>query len=234
MMVMIQGLRGRTLSHGLTYGHVVSRRFLPAPHRAGGDYPPLRSFFVPPAVRESVLRACSTGPNGLPFSIMGEDATVGGDRPETRRRYTVTEAAEILGITVEAVRGRIKRGTIEHERTDEGVFVWIDADRPPTSSRPDEDRPDDRTQLVEALKNEISHLREQLAAERDANSENRRLLAAALERIPAIEAPEASESSESTGETSDTAAEPQSTSEEPQEATSRPQERSWWRRMFGS
>jgi hypothetical protein len=166
---------------------------------------------------------------GYPSGGMGEDATLGGDRPETSRRYTVTEAAEILGITVEAVRGRIKRGTIEYERTDEGVFVWIDTDRPPTSSRPDEDRLDDRERLVEALREQVADLRAQLAAERDANSENRRLLAAALERIPAIEPPETPESPESAGETSDTA-EPRSTTEEQQESTP---PRSWWRRIFG-
>jgi hypothetical protein len=163
---------------------------------------------------------------------MGEDAKLGGDRTETGRRYTVTEASEILGITVEAVRGRIKRGTIEHERTDEGVFVWIDTDQPTTSSRPDEDRLDDRERLVEALREQVADLREQLAAERDANSENRRLLAAALERIPAIEAPE------DTGEAPGTR-EPRSTAEGQQEPTSQaqasPQEeqRSWWRRWFG-
>jgi hypothetical protein len=170
-----------------------------------------------------------------PSGGMGEDATLGGDRPETRRRYTVTEAAEILGITVEAVRGRIKRGTIEHERTDEGVFVWIDTDRPTTSSRPVEDRLDDRVRLVEALREQVADLRAQLAAERDANSENRRLLAAALERIPAIEPPETPEPPESVSEASDTA-EAQSAPEGQQEQASRPQEeqRSWWRRLFGA
>ena len=44
------------------------------------------------------------------------------------------------------------------------------------------------------MESEIDHLREQLDKEREANRENRRLLAAALERIPAIEASEARES----------------------------------------
>jgi hypothetical protein len=161
---------------------------------------------------------------------MGEDATQGGDRSQTSRRYTVTEAAEILGITVEAVRGRIKRGTIGHERTDEGVFVWLDTDRSETRREPDEDRSDDRAQLVEALREQVADLREQLAAERDANSENRRLLAAALERIPAIEAPEEPRESPETGGEPAGSTPP---AEEQPEPTSRPQERSWWRRMFG-
>jgi hypothetical protein len=48
--------------------------------------------------------------------------------------------------------------------------------------------------LVERMGSEIDHLREQLDKEREANRENRRLLAAALERIPAIEAGDERES----------------------------------------
>ena len=40
---------------------------------------------------------------------MGEDPTATKHRPD-RRRVTVAEASEILGITAEAVRTRIKRG----------------------------------------------------------------------------------------------------------------------------
>lgn len=48
--------------------------------------------------------------------------------------------------------------------------------------------------LVKHMESEIDHLREQLDKEREANRENRRLLAAALERIPAIEAGDERES----------------------------------------
>jgi len=43
-------------------------------------------------------------------------------------------------------------------------------------------------QLVECLRDQVSYLRDQLDQEREANRENRRLLAAALERIPELEA----------------------------------------------
>jgi hypothetical protein len=77
----------------------------------------------------------------------------------------------------------------------------------------------------------IATLRDQLEAEREADREMRRLLAAALERIPAIETPqEAPEAPESAGETAGTA-EPWSATEGTQEQTS---PRPWWRRMFGS
>jgi hypothetical protein len=43
--------------------------------------------------------------------------------------------------------------------------------------------------LHSSLQDQVSYLRKQLDLEREANRENRRLLAAALERIPEIEAP---------------------------------------------
>jgi hypothetical protein len=147
---------------------------------------------------------------------------VGEDQSQTgRRRFTVAEASEILGITVEAVRGRIKRGTLDHERTDKGVFVLLDTDQSDDRPRPDIDQTTDRLQsnsaaLISAKDETIATLRDQLEAERQAHAEARRLLMAALERIPPqLEAPE---STESPGPT------PTDTPEEPQAQTSR----RWW------
>jgi hypothetical protein len=49
---------------------------------------------------------------------------------ETRRlgqRHTVKEAADVLGITVDAVRGRIRRGTLDSVKLDGVVYVLLDA-----------------------------------------------------------------------------------------------------------
>jgi hypothetical protein len=129
---------------------------------------------------------------------------VGENQSQTgRRRLTVAEASEILGITVEAVRGRIKRRTLDHERTDKGVFVLLDPDQSVDRPRPDTDQTTDRLQsdnaaLISAKDETIAALREQLEAERQAHSGARRLLMAALERIPPqLEAPqEAAEGAE--------------------------------------
>ena len=127
----------------------------------------------------------------------------------SRQRLDVKQAAEALGISSEGVRKRIKRGTLESDKTSDGkVYVWLDS--------PDEDRTNgqtgsddgayanggsDRTgygrgadkrpdALLDSLQDQVSYLRDQLALEREANRENRRLLAAALERMPPqIEAP---------------------------------------------
>jgi hypothetical protein len=145
----------------------------------------------------------------------------------------VKDAADLMGISAEAVRKRIKRGTLPTERDHDGtVRVLLDADGTRTDDRtddrpddrPDGDgtRPDDHDALVAAKDQTISLLREQLEAERTANAENRRLLAAALERIPEIEARQGD------------GAEPGAVSPPPAgEDAQTGAERSWWRRWFG-
>jgi hypothetical protein len=161
---------------------------------------------------------------------------VGEDQSQTgHRRLTVAEASEILGVTVEAVRGRIKRGTLEHERTDKGVFVLLPTDQTTDRPRPDTDQATDRLQsnstaLISAKDETIAALREQLEAERQAHAEARRLLMAALERIPAIEAPPDERESPQTVEE-----EPQR-AEEPHPGTPKAQggaRKPWWQRWLG-
>jgi hypothetical protein len=82
--------------------------------------------------------------------------------------------------------------------------------------------------LISAKDETIYILTQQLEAERQAHAEARRLLAAALERIPAIEAPEARESPETVEEETE-GAEPRPATVESQEGVRRP----WWRRWFG-
>src|SRR5215216_6121517 len=120
---------------------------------------------------------------------------VGEDQSQTgRRRLTVAETSEVLGVTVEAVRGRIKRGTLEHERDSGTVYVLLPADQPTDRPRPDSDQSTDRLQsdtdaLISSKDETIGVLREQLEAERQAHAEARRIIAGLVERIPAIEAP---------------------------------------------
>ena len=141
----------------------------------------------------------------------------------TGRGVTIREAAEALGISVEAVRKRIERDQLEHERVDNRVYVYLDEDR--TESGPDVGG-EGAGALVESLQDQVSYLREQLAEERRANDENCRLLLAALERIPQLEAPqEAQEASEGAGRGS--------APEGAQAATGGPERRGWWRKVFG-
>jgi hypothetical protein len=172
---------------------------------------------------------------------MTEGGMLGGDQSSTRRRYTVNEAAEILGLTVEAIRGRIKRDKIEHERTEEGnVYVLLpplDTPGQSTSQQPVNDMSVDQSELVKSLQEQINYLRQLLDQEREARTEERRrhdtvlaqLSQANAEQartIRAIEpAPETPESSETPAEGEDTTA--------PSDDTGEPRRPSFWRRFFG-
>jgi hypothetical protein len=157
---------------------------------------------------------------------VGEGRT---DRPEpTARRVTVSEAAGLLGITPEAVRMRIKRGTLTSERRDGRVFVLLGPDRPTehTTERTDPTDHRDRDELIAQLRSEVEAWREE-ARRKD------HLLMAALERIPAIEAPTGSPSPGSDapgppsgGEDTPGRGETPGTPETPAQ---RP---SWWRRIW--
>ena len=53
---------------------------------------------------------------------------MGEDRTPPKRRTTVSEAASILGISAEAVRGRIRRGTLPVEREGGAVYVLLEGE----------------------------------------------------------------------------------------------------------
>jgi hypothetical protein len=94
------------------------------------------------------------------------------------RRLTIRQAADELGTSVVAVLGRVKRGSLAYEREGGRVYVLLD----------DESRPG-RDQSIDQQAELIATLREQLEAEREANRENRRIIAALNARIRELEAP---------------------------------------------
>ena len=156
---------------------------------------------------------------------MGEDRT-------SSNRVSVYDAAEVLGITVDAIRKRISRGTIAHERDEDGrVWVILDTDQDAASNVRDSDQPQSASDaLISQMQARIASLEHQLDQERQANSEHRRLLMAALERIPPqLEAPSDERESPGTVEEEPGRAEPRPTTVESQEGARRP----WWRRVFG-
>jgi excisionase family DNA binding protein len=105
-------------------------------------------------------------------------------------RLTIQEAAARLGVKEDAVRKRIQRGSLRHEKSPEGrVYVWVDAAQDAAQDASQDAYRDAllaayRDALLAAKDETIAELREQLRKERRANDENRRLLLAALERIP--------------------------------------------------
>jgi predicted ArsR family transcriptional regulator len=142
-----------------------------------------------------------------------------------RRRLSVQEAADVLGTSVDAVRSRVRRGSIASEKGEDGrVYVWLVTDE--SNDKPQAE--DEGRELVAQLLDQVHYLREQLRREQDAHAEARRIIAALTQRIPELEA-----SSEPRGSSVATEEEPSPTpapaSSSPQTPTSRP----WWRRIFG-
>ena len=117
---------------------------------------------------------------------------------------------------------RVKRGTLQAEREDGRLYVLLTPDptTEPTPTRTDE--------LIAELHDRVRSLEDALDQERDANRENRRIIAALTSRIPELEAPASSEARESP-ENPGPAPTPTDAGEGPQTGTRRP----WWRRITG-
>jgi len=138
---------------------------------------------------------------------------------------TVAVAAERLGITKEAVRKRMSRGTLDAEKSPDGtVRVYV----PSSPTVGDTDRTQSASDaLTSELRDRLRYVEGQLEAERQAHAEARRLLMAALERIPPqLEAPPDER------ESPETDAEPRPSSPGPPEAET--PARPWWRRIFST
>ena len=144
---------------------------------------------------------------------------------------SVYDAAEVMGVTVDAIRKRISRGTIPYERDEQGrVWVLLDTDQDAASKVHDTDQPQsDTTALISAKDEMIAALREQLEQANERDRENMRIIAALTSRIPQLEAPTETPEAYEAAEEQQGRGEPHSDAPGTQEAVQRP----WWRRMFG-
>ena len=168
---------------------------------------------------------------------MGEEFRTyrwGGDQTEPKQRFTVAEAAEVLQLSAEAVRSRIKRGSLQSVKDGNTVYVLLDADQ----ARPNPAQTSDQTgaaALITSLQDQVAYLRGELARREETHLEESRrkdsIIAALTGRIPEIEAPASPEPRESpeTVEEQQGRGEPHPATGGAQEGTRRP----WWRRIVG-
>jgi hypothetical protein len=150
-------------------------------------------------------------------------------------RVTVAEAAERLGVKEQAIRKRIARGTLPHDKEPDGrVYVYIDTeveDEVQGSATRDDTHLE---ALVESLQDQVRFLREELAR-KDAlmlkMTETMRQLTAPAEEV----SPEARESPESPGPTGahTGAGEGPQTARERPYPEEEPGRRGFWSRLFG-
>jgi hypothetical protein len=157
------------------------------------------------------------------------------------RWVDVGEAAHELGISTDAVRKRIARGSLRSDRPNGSVLVWLDDDW----TEAGREAQVDGGALLEAKDETIRLLEEQLRL-RAEEIQRRDVIISQLtqatsnltDRLRELEAPAATPEPSQTSEEA---------AEEPAEATPMPaptqadtgaqggsQRVSWWRRMFGS
>ncbi len=160
--------------------------------------------------------------------------------------YSASEVAAVLGLGKRRVLQMLERRELEGTKDESGRWLVFAPQvhalllerqqqdhRKRTSSDPSPE-PEATSELVESLRDEITFLRGELQRrdERHAEEIRRRdhLLAAALERIPELEAPRDERGSPETP-----ADEPQGTqAPEPRPTPQKPvQRRSWWLRIIG-
>jgi hypothetical protein len=140
----------------------------------------------------------------------------------------VKQAAEIIGISSEGIRKRIKRGTLDHEKGPDGkVYVWLDTDRTDSNGN------GSNTQLAKALQEQVEMLRGELkdwkriVTTRDEELRRKdHIIAALTERIPELEAPPKPQQEDTSTNTPSKA---KTTQETPRnDPTSK---RNWWQRL---
>jgi len=137
------------------------------------------------------------------------------------RRVTLREAAEILGVSKEAVRKRVNRGTLRSDVGEDGRrYVYVDAGGDEGGDAPPTHEPD---ALTSEMRGRIAFLERELDRRAEEAGELRRIIAALTSRIPELDPPrEARESPENaSGPGPDTGAPPGG------------ERRPWWTRVFG-
>src|SRR5918997_6146652 len=154
------------------------------------------------------------------------------DRPQdVLDRLTVAQAAHRLGVTQDAVRKRIARGTIRHEKDHEGrIFVYLDtlfereSETDQGNGQGAESKTvldDDQDKYTRSLEDQIDFLRRELERKDT-------IIMSLSQHIPELEgSPELREDHMTDSEVTAKDKVPPEQQQEPS------QRRSWWRAFFG-
>src|SRR5215218_7351243 len=126
---------------------------------------------------------------------MGEGRLT-GDESSSNRRLTVPQAAQALGITEGAVRGRLKRGTLRSYREAGTVYVVLEGS--PSAVHRDEpvDSPTDQSDLVEELRRTNELLREVITTRDEEIRRRDTIIMNMTEAMKALNPPAPEDSSE--------------------------------------
>lgn len=87
----------------------------------------------------------------------------------TQRRLTIQQAAYYLGVSEGAVRKRVKRGTISHDKAPDGrIYIYLEEDRHGVDDGLDEGVSTESGALTYELRERIAYLERQVEEEREA------------------------------------------------------------------
>ena len=149
--------------------------------------------------------------------------------PRPVEGISVQEAADLLGTTVDGIRARIKRGTLDSMKVGGQVFVLLGPDQsPPSPDQPGLGEASHDAETLLAAKDEtIQHLRRELDARNEEIRRRDHIIMALTERVPELKASRNGQ---------EDAQEPRHGSggveEEGKEGNGGPEKRSWWRGWF--
>ena len=166
---------------------------------------------------------------------MSEDVSV--------ERLTVAEAAEALGVTRDAIHKRIRRGSVEHEKGEDGRFhVYIDTSTSGLDESVDKSKDDSKVEVLERLiegqQDRIAFLERELERRGDETTRLHQIVGGLTQanarlaaRVPELEAPASSEARESPVSPGPTETPPEAPggAQMSTESAQSP----WWRRVFG-
>jgi hypothetical protein len=153
--------------------------------------------------------------------------------------------AEELGISTDAVRKRIARGSLESDRQDGHVLVWLDDGGTEAGREAQVEGGTNGGALVEVLTDQVEYLRSQLTEEREARRRADTIIAQLTQtntqqlsaRVLELDAPTDPQAPSQPGEEAAQDAANGSPGPAPPaggaEAPAAPERVGWWRRVFG-
>ncbi len=143
-------------------------------------------------------------------------------------RVTIQEAARRLGVSEGAVRKRVTRKTLPHDKAPDGrVFVYLDTrDRRGVDVGQDEGVDPHSNALISRLEGEVEFLRDQVRRQQE-------IIAQQALTMRQLSAPSETPEDAETAEEAPEGPEPRHAPGGAQEAARAPERPGFWRRLFG-
>ncbi len=168
---------------------------------------------------------------------MGEDSTgrygTSSGNP-SRQRVSVDEAARVLGLSVDAIRKRVQRGTIPYEKDPAGrvtiLLDTVETVQDITGHGPGHGHRRGEERLLEELREQVAFLRRELEARTEEARRKDHIIMSLAQRVPELEPGTLRDERDAR----ETVSEDDGGTGTPAGDTGEPRGRSWWRRFFGA